>query len=178
MTPSREDLTRLYGGMSDDRLTDLAIHETDQLTPEALSVLQQEVRRRGLSERLESAIDVQTRHITTDEHDQLLRRFRQLPCPLCGAGGHLLNAVTVATTRSMLAATTYETQLVVGCPDCMLVAVRKAHRITLAAAGGAFPGGLCAAFRLSRRTQRPARQPDNLSLPRSCVSTSLEIAVQ
>jgi len=119
----------------------IALREAGELTPEALEVLKEEVRTRGLGEHLEGAIEIQTYSLSSEEQQELVARFRRLPCPICGAGGGLLNAAMVATARSFLIMTLYETHIVVGCCQCISRASRRANHLTLALGWWGIPWG-------------------------------------
>ena len=139
--PTRDELIRYYETLHYDRLLALAVNEAAQLTPEALGVLREEVHRRGLDNDLRDAIEIQTRRVEPAEQEELVQRFRKLPCPICNAQAALLNGARVATAYSFLVMTTYEEVLVIGCPQCILAAARKANRATAAFAWWGIPWG-------------------------------------
>jgi hypothetical protein len=128
--PTRDELIRHYGGLSDDRLTSLAVNEASGLTVDALEVLKAELHARGLGDQVRDAIAIQTRPLAADELLELVRRARRLPCPRCGSRAAMLNAATVGTVRSFLVMTSYEKSLVIGCPPCIRSAADKADTIT------------------------------------------------
>lgn len=137
----RDQLIRKYAQLSNDQLIRLATYEAGGLTPEAREVLREELRGRQLGGGLSDVIDIQQREIAPQEHDELVERFRKLPCPICNSVGRPLNAVTVATARSFLIMTTHQKRVVLGCPECILAAARKAQRLTLAFAWWGIPWG-------------------------------------
>jgi hypothetical protein len=108
----RDALLRHYRQMSDEQFTYFATHEAYGLTPEALALVREELRRRATVPDPDAAIGVQVRSVSSAEFERMLARFREQPCPLCGATGSLLNAVVV--TRGRRGAET-----VVGCVPCL-----------------------------------------------------------
>jgi hypothetical protein len=138
---SRDELIRHYATLPDDRLMTLAANEAAQLTPEALAVLREEVHRRGLDKDLRDAISIQTRRVEPAELEELVQRFRRLPCPICGSRSGLLNAAKVATAHSVLVMTTYEAPLIVGCAQCIVAAASRANRTTAMFAWWGIPWG-------------------------------------
>jgi hypothetical protein len=127
---ARDELIRRYEGLSNDRLMDLAVSEASDLTTEALEVLNAELRARGLGELLEDVIAVQTTPVAAGELDDLVQRARRLPCPRCGSTAAMLNAATIGTARSFLVLTSYEKNVIVGCPSCISSAADKADTVT------------------------------------------------
>jgi hypothetical protein len=139
--PTRAELIEYYSALPDDQLMRIALYEATDLTEEAIEVLKGEIRTRRLGEPVEAAIQIQTCVMSPEEQQELLARFRRLPCPICGAAGGLLNAVMVATARSFLIMTAYETRLVVGCSQCIVAASRRATNLTLALGWWGIPWG-------------------------------------
>ena len=144
--PTRAELSDYYRALPDDQLMRIALHEAQDLTPEALEVLTEESRTRRLGGHLEAGIEAQLGLLRPEEREELVARFRRLPCPICRAVGGLLNAAMVATARSFLIVTSYETRVVVGCPRCIIAASREASNVTLALGWWGIPWGPIRAF--------------------------------
>jgi hypothetical protein len=158
--PTRAELIDYYRALPDDQLMRLALHEAGELTPEALEVMKEEIRTRRLGEPLEAAIQAQTTSLPPEEQQELLARFRRLPCPICGTTGSLLNAATVATARSFLIMTLYESHVVVGCSRCITAASRKANNLTLALGWWGVPWGpirACQAISINAKANSTAQ---------------------
>lgn len=130
--PTRDELIRQYASLSDDRLVALAVSEASGLTAEALEVLKAELSARGVGDQLSDAIGIQTRPVAPEALDALVQRARRLPCPSCGSTAAKLNAAIVGTVRSVIVMTSYEKDVVVGCPSCISSAADKADTITAA----------------------------------------------
>jgi hypothetical protein len=138
---TRAELINYYSALPDDQLMRIALHEAGELTPVAIEVMKAEIRTRRLGKPLEEAIEAQTNSLSPEEQQELVERFRRLPCPICGATRGLLNAVMVATARSFLIMTLYETRLVVGCSQCIVAASRRASNLTWALGWWGIPWG-------------------------------------
>jgi hypothetical protein len=107
----RDALIRHYMQMSDAQFTAFATHEIAGLTPEAIEIVRAEMKRRGTVPSPDAVIDVQLRRLSSEEFERIVTRFREQPCPLCGAAGGLLNGARV--TRGGRA------ELVAGCVPCL-----------------------------------------------------------
>ena len=121
-----DPLRRTYTRMDDRQLVEVATYRLQDLTPEAVTALRSELELRGLHEVLGPALVAQAPS-TPEERDRFMHRFRELPCPECGATGRLLNAARVMSVTSYLIATVCDDQVVVGCPDCIVQAAARAE---------------------------------------------------
>jgi hypothetical protein len=139
--PTRDELIRQYASLSDDRLVALAVNEVSGLTAGALEALTATLNARGLGDQLRDAIGIQTRPLAPSELDALVQEARGLPCPSCGSTAVKLNAATVATVRSVMVMTSYEKNVVVGCPACISSAADTADTITAAFGWWGLPFG-------------------------------------
>jgi hypothetical protein len=137
-----ETLRQYYANLEDEELLELALQGAETLRPEALELLQSEVSRRRLGQEVQEGIDAQLRDFTPAQQAELVDRFRQLPCPLCGAKNGLLNAFPVAEAKSFVVVTTYREWLLVGCPQCIQQASSKAYRTTVLLGWWGIPWGL------------------------------------
>jgi len=119
----REALINHYARMGDQEFTAFATHEVAGLTPEAVEVVRDELKRRRTVPDPEGAIDVQLRRLSSEEFERMVTAFRQQPCPSCGGVGELLNAARVNRAGRR--------ELIVGCTSCLL---RELNRATTASA--------------------------------------------
>lgn len=112
-------LREQYRNLTDEHLIRIAVHESDDLTPEAETVLGDELLARGLSEQYLQI--VKARATVRDERPsvRLLERLRVCPCPECGSTQDRLNARYVARAMSFLIVTTYRKDILVACPACI-----------------------------------------------------------
>ena len=119
MEPSIDDLRKNYKGYSDDLLIRIATTDASGLRPEAIQVMQEEIKSRGLSETLVKGIEVQRKEISVKELLEYCELLRKQPCPICGATSSKLNATMVGSVVSFIVVTNYEKKLLVACPDCL-----------------------------------------------------------
>jgi hypothetical protein len=130
-----------YAQLRDEKLLELSLYEATQLTPEALEILREEIRLRGLSDRLEVAIQAQTRNMTPSEYDVMVEQFRHIPCPVCESSTQPLNAFPVTTARGAFFFVHYDIEMVIGCPQCIVAAATRASRTSLIFGWWAIPWG-------------------------------------
>ncbi|MHB1277677.1 MAG: hypothetical protein ACYC1Q_04700 [Bacteroidia bacterium] len=119
MEPNLNEIRKNYERFSDDKLIRIATEEATSLRPEALALLREIIRERGLSEDIHRGIDAQFEEFdeqTLYEHAEILRK---LPCPLCGSGKEKLNATITGTVISIIYATQYEKEFKIACPNCL-----------------------------------------------------------
>ena len=119
MEPNLEELRKNYERLDNTKLTRLAIVEAASLRPEALDLLKQIIKERGLSEDLDKGIDAQLKKddpLAIASYAELLRK---LPCPVCGSTDEKLNATMTANVMSFIIITNYKKQVVIACPTCL-----------------------------------------------------------
>ncbi len=137
-----DELRENYKSFPDDKLIRIATTDVSGLRPEAIQVLQDEIKSRGLSDGLIDGIKVQTKEISEDEllaYSELLRRR---PCPLCNSTSDKLNATMTASVVSYIIMTSYEESLVIACPDCLDKANKDASIKTALFGWWGFPSGI------------------------------------
>jgi len=139
--PDLASLRQRYAYFSDEEIAELAVRRADQLTAEGLTVLQEEVRKRGLSAKLDAPLSVQAHPIAPGDLQNLAMRLRQSPCPECGSPDMLLNAFEIAKAKSFLLLTAYSQKLMVACPDCIRACAKKANLLTLLMGWWGLPWG-------------------------------------
>ena len=119
MEVSIEDLKRNYKGFSDAELIRIATKDASDLREDAIRVLQEEIKSRGLSVELFKGVEVQRKQITEEEFSDYCKLLQKLPCPVCGSVSHKLNATVTSKVMSFIVITNYEKKLVIGCPACL-----------------------------------------------------------
>jgi len=139
--PDYDVLREHYAQLSNEKLLQLSVYEAGQLTPEARDVLREQIRLRGLDDRLNVAIEAQERSLTAVELESLVERFRALPCPICESVAQPLNAFPIATARGVVIFVDYDVETVIACPHCIVAAAKRASRITLCLGWWAIPLG-------------------------------------
>ena len=119
MEPSIDDLRKNYKRYSDDQLIRIATTDASGLRPEAIQVMEEEIKSRGLSTDLLKGIEVQRKEITEGELLQYCELLRKQPCPICSSTSNKLNATMTGSVVSFIVMTNYEKKLLVACPDCL-----------------------------------------------------------
>ncbi|HEY8782897.1 MAG TPA: hypothetical protein VIM16_14830 [Mucilaginibacter sp.] len=119
MEPNIEELRKNYESFADEKLIRVATEDATGLRPEALELLKQIIKERGLSQSVTKGIDAQFKKIdekTLLEYCELLRR---LPCPICNSEYDKLNATITGTVISFIVMTSYRKEIKIACPTCL-----------------------------------------------------------
>jgi hypothetical protein len=119
MVPNVEELKKNYEGFDNNKLIRIATEEAAALRPEALAVLKEVLKARGLSEDVLRGADVQLEKIDENTLLAYAEILRNQPCPLCGSINEKLNATMVATVKSFVVMTNYRKELKIACPSCL-----------------------------------------------------------
>ncbi len=136
-----ESLRECYAELSDLEIVFMALHQGGQLRPEAVAVLHEELRRRGLSPELGVALATQAGPIEPGELQDLVTRFRRQPCSRCGSELRPLNAFEIARAWSVILVTSYRKELLIACPDCILASAKRAWAFSLLLGWWGIPWG-------------------------------------
>src|SRR6187551_1813391 len=97
MEPSIDDLRKNYKGYSDEQLIQIATTDASGLRPEAIQVMQDEIKARGLSDKLFKCIEVQRNQLSEQEILEYCDVLRKQPCPVCGSSAFNLNAAMIGS---------------------------------------------------------------------------------
>lgn len=119
MEPSITELRKNYESLPDDKIIRLASEEARSLRPEALELLKQIIKERGLSADVTNSIDAQSKKITEDILLEYTELLRGLPCPVCNTAGDKLNATITGTVISFILMTSYQKEVKIACPACL-----------------------------------------------------------
>ncbi|MGZ3871828.1 MAG: hypothetical protein ACXVJD_02855 [Mucilaginibacter sp.] len=119
MEPDLQQLRKNYEQFNDRKLMRIASEEADGLRPEALDLLKQIIRERGLSDGVIKAAEVQAEKTQPENIDDYTALLRSLPCPLCNKTDGKLNATITASVISFVFFTHYRKELKIGCPQCL-----------------------------------------------------------
>ena len=119
MAVSEADLKENYRRLPDSKLLRIASESAAKLRPEALELLKEELRTRGLAETAEKAIEVQLRVVSEADIAEYCALLQALPCPVCRSTAQPLNATLTSKVMSFLVLTTWKKQLAIACPTCL-----------------------------------------------------------
>ena len=119
MEPSLEQLRKNYDQFDDKKLIRIATEEAAGLRPEALELVKQIIKERGLSTAVTKGIDVQLEKIGDARLHEYTELLRRLPCPVCNRTDEKLNASITATAISYIFLTQLRKELKIACPQCL-----------------------------------------------------------
>lgn len=119
----REALLAHYRRMPKETFAHFATHEAGDLSPEAVEILRQVMKERGIVPDPDRVIEVQRRRLSSEEFEVMVTRFRRLPCPVCGKSGELLNGIKLNRAGRV--------EVVVGCRSCLKQQLSDAKRASL-----------------------------------------------
>ena len=167
MLPNLEELRKNYERFDDNKLIRLATEEASELRPEAVDLLRQIIKERGLSEDIVKGIDVQIQEIDNEKLLEYTELLRKLPCPVCKSTSEKLNATMTGSVISFIILTNYEKELKIACPDCLDKAITKAIVKSALLGWWGFPWGLIRTtqallFNDKMRKQNRLSEPNDL----------------
>lgn len=114
---NKETLRKHYQKLADENIERLANYDAGDLSPEALAILKEEIKRPSLSGDLNTAADIQVRGISEGEQQELIRKISAFPCPICGTKQNYLNGFNLMRVRSYIIITTIERTITIACPE-------------------------------------------------------------
>lgn len=123
---NKDTLREHYKKLPNEDIERLANYEANELSPEALDVVKEEIQRRGLSDEFNVAADIQIRRLSEEEQGELIRKISIFPCPICGRKQNYLNAFNIMIVKSFIIVTTIEKPLIIACPDCISASAKNA----------------------------------------------------
>ncbi len=142
MAVSEADLKENYRRLPDAKLLRIASESAAKLRPEALVLLKEELRTRGLAETAEKAIEVQFRAVTEAGIADYCALLQALPCPVCRSTAQPLNATCTSKVMSFLVVTMWKKQLAIACPTCLDKLNRDARTTSALLGWWGFPWGV------------------------------------
>jgi hypothetical protein len=119
MQPDIVELRKNYEQLDDDKLIRHASEEASGLRPEAVDLLRQIIKERGLPDSILKSIDIQLKKISAKELTDYCNILQKLPCPICNSNKTKLNATMTGTVVSFIIMTNYQKELKIACPDCL-----------------------------------------------------------
>lgn len=91
-----------YQSLSDKKLCQIAISQSQELMPEVVELLKEELKRRNLSLAYLERVDAETNAFEGMEYDQLVSKIESLPCPNCKDDVRELNGYNIEYRVSFL----------------------------------------------------------------------------
>lgn len=121
----------IYGAMSNEELMKAATNDIKDLTQEAMEALQEELRKRGLREKVNDAIHIQQKAISAEEFFEYVNLLRTQPCPICASTDRLLNGVILSKIVTAILFSSTHKEFIIGCPACLKQELDKSGGISL-----------------------------------------------
>jgi hypothetical protein len=110
-----DSLKKTYAALSDSELLRIANHEAIDLTPQALAILKQELKRRNLMDDQQlPLVGVQPQEAFDPDLEDLVVRFQNSFCPICG------NNRGINLYESRLALGFTHKRSILGCRSCLI----------------------------------------------------------
>ena len=142
MLPDTEQLKITYKNLPDDKLMRLAVAEAASLRPEALEILQAEIKSRGLDNDIINGVNSQLIDTGSKEFDDYISLIRNQPCPTCNNTHQPLNAAVIGTVKSFILLTRYKKKLMIACPTCLQQANQSGTSTTALLGWWGLPWGI------------------------------------
>ena len=142
MLPDTEQLKITYKNLPDDKLMRLAVAEAASLRPEALEILQAEIKSRGLDNDIVNGVNAQLIDTGSIEFDNYIALIRNQPCPACNNTQQPLNAAVIGTVKSFILLTRYKKKLMIACPTCLQQANQSGTSTTALLGWWGLPWGI------------------------------------
>ena len=114
-----EQIRKNYADFDDFKIEHLAKNEVSGLNPEVVSILIDEIKKRGLDINLISGIEAQTKELTEIEVNELKSKVINLPCPDCGEKSGQLMGSIIRTVKSFIVFTSYKKGPIIACQSCL-----------------------------------------------------------
>jgi hypothetical protein len=142
MLPDIEQLKITYKNLPDDKLMRLAVAEATSLRPEALEILQAEIKSRGLDNDIVNSVNAQLIDTGSKEFDDYISLIRNQPCPACNNTHQPLNAAVIGMVKSFILLTRYKKKLMIACPTCLQQANQRGTSTTALLGWWGLPWGI------------------------------------
>lgn len=130
-----------YKTLDNSKLLSLATNEARGLRAETIPLLIEEIRQRGLNEKIIEGLERQLKKATPQELLEYSAIIQKLPCPGCGMTSHLNGGITKAT-MSFILFTKTSVNMHICCGTCLKKARANANTKTILLGWWGFPWGI------------------------------------
>jgi hypothetical protein len=131
MEPTIDQLRKNYERFDDAKLIRIATEEAKSLRPEALELLIEIIKKRGLSIDVERGIAAQFLEVDQFLLHEYCELIRSQPCPACNSNKLKLNGTITATFVNGMIMSNYTQEIKIACPDCLDKENNRAIRKTV-----------------------------------------------
>jgi len=152
-----------YANFADSKLEYLAKYEVASLAPEVISILIDEIKKRGLSDALLTAIEAQITPLTEETLTSLKSKVISLPCPQCGTAHRPLMGTLVREVKSYIFFTSYKKKPIITCQTCADRVIERSWRNTLLFGWWGIPWGIFRTSMAIMSSLKDARNRDEQS---------------
>lgn len=113
-----EQIRKNYALFDDYKIEHLAKNEAGSLMPDVVTILKEEITKRGLDSNLIPGIEAQTKELTEKELNELISKITKLACPECGQHHSHLIGILIREVKSFVVFTQYKKTQLILCPTC------------------------------------------------------------
>lgn len=136
-----ESIRKNYRNFEDYQIVELANTEVSSLRPEIIPILEEEIKRRNLSQTLLSGIQAQLKVPTEAEIDFYISLIQNQPCSDCKSKTKKINGAIINDVASIIFLTRTSSKIKITCLDCIEKTKSSSNNKTLLLGWWAFPWG-------------------------------------
>ena len=137
-----EQIKKNYADFDDYKIEHIAKNKINDLEPEVVAILKNEIKKRGLNFNLNKGIEAQTKEPTKEEIEQIKLKISKLACPECGQTYSPLIGTIIREVKSFVLFTHYKKTPLILCQSCADKKRKKAMISTALLGWWGFPSGL------------------------------------
>jgi hypothetical protein len=127
-----DSIRKTYERLPDFKIVHIAQYESNQISPEALQILKDEIKKRGLDKSLNHSIEVNENGISESAFNEVVERIRKTPCPYCNTTLESNTAVWLKNHTGASHVSVSETFARIGCKTCLLGVIKKVSNMSVA----------------------------------------------
>ena len=163
MNQDIDQIKEYYSKISDDMLEYIAKHEANGLSNEVISLIVDEINKRGLSETLKLGIASQQKQLTEEDIVSLISSMKSLSCPVCLSEKSQLTAGFAHRVRSFLVVTNYSNRPTICCHECLEKIQYRELKNSLLLGWWGIPWGFIKTVQVLIRFQYERRNKEHIS---------------
>ena len=142
MAINLEQIKKNYADFDDFKIEHIAKNKINDLEPEVVAILKDEIKKRGLDFGLNKGIEAQTKELSKEEIEEIKLKISNLACPECGQTNSPLIGTIIREVKSFVLFTHYKKTPLILCQDCADKKRKKAMISTALLGWWGFPFGL------------------------------------
>ena len=118
MSLSIEEIRKNYSQFPDYKIVQIAEQDSHSLPPEVVTILLEEVKKRGLNKNLNESVHIQQAPLSEEKFVELKQAILYAPCPSCGSRKAPLMALKLVETIGLIFVAQHTTRFFIACPTC------------------------------------------------------------